>query len=333
MDEPMSTENEHWYRTGEVAKMLGASQHKVRELAKAGVIESRVRNGQRLIPAHEVERLEVDGLPAMPASPDSDSAESEHRTAESDRPRPTRSRAASSELYAEPSTELARSAELLVQAQHEEQLRNMKKARKEREELDQRNREIARWRDRYRRMATEAADGQVLASLLEKVERLLDLAPPFANLDVQVRQLIDAEMRPIQEREQRERDLAAHRDRVARTVKSITQRSLGNFFDVAREDLDEARELADSALTALPILASDRQFGATLQQAIAPVKKRIAHPTQKPVELMRRPILNHLRRGELVYDPFLGSGTTLAAAELNERICFGRRKYPDEQMG
>lgn len=38
---------------------------------------------------------------------------------------------------------------------------------------------------------------------------------------------------------------------------------------------------------------------------------------------MRRPILNHLRRGELVYDPFLGSGTTLAAAELTQRACFG----------
>jgi len=47
------------------------------------------------------------------------------------------------------------------------------------------------------------------------------------------------------------------------------------------------------------------------------------HPTQKPVDLMRRPILNHLRRSELVYDPFLGSGTTLAAAELTERICYG----------
>ncbi len=47
------------------------------------------------------------------------------------------------------------------------------------------------------------------------------------------------------------------------------------------------------------------------------------HPAQKPVELMRRPILNHLRRSELVYDPFLGSGTTLAAAELNERVCYG----------
>jgi DNA modification methylase len=47
------------------------------------------------------------------------------------------------------------------------------------------------------------------------------------------------------------------------------------------------------------------------------------HPTQKPVELMRRPIVNHVRRGELVYDPFLGSGTTLAAAELTERVCYG----------
>jgi DNA modification methylase len=47
------------------------------------------------------------------------------------------------------------------------------------------------------------------------------------------------------------------------------------------------------------------------------------HPTQKPVEPMRRPILNHLRRGELVYEPFLGSGTTLAAAELTERVCYG----------
>jgi DNA modification methylase len=38
---------------------------------------------------------------------------------------------------------------------------------------------------------------------------------------------------------------------------------------------------------------------------------------------MRRPILNHTKRGELVYDPFLGSGTTLAAAELTERVCLG----------
>src|ERR1017187_7831288 len=52
-------------------------------------------------------------------------------------------------------------------------------------------------------------------------------------------------------------------------------------------------------------------------------EEKFDHPTQKPIELMRRPILNHLKRGQLVYDPFLGSGTTLAAAELTERACVG----------
>lgn len=47
------------------------------------------------------------------------------------------------------------------------------------------------------------------------------------------------------------------------------------------------------------------------------------HGTQKPLELMRRPILNNSRRGDIVYDPFLGSGTTLIAAELTDRICYG----------
>src|SRR6266404_2120722 len=57
-------------------------------------------------------------------------------------------------------------------------------------------------------------------------------------------------------------------------------------------------------------------------------EEKFDHPTQKPVELMRRPILNHLRRGELVYDAFLGSGTTLAAAELTERVCCGLELDP-----
>jgi DNA modification methylase len=52
-------------------------------------------------------------------------------------------------------------------------------------------------------------------------------------------------------------------------------------------------------------------------------EEKYDHPTQKPVVLMQKPILNHTRRGELVYDPFLGSGTTLAAAQLTERVCYG----------
>jgi DNA modification methylase len=56
------------------------------------------------------------------------------------------------------------------------------------------------------------------------------------------------------------------------------------------------------------------------------------HPTQKPVELMRKPIVNHTKRGAAVYDPFLGSGTTLIAAEMTERACYGMEidpKYAD----
>ena len=52
-------------------------------------------------------------------------------------------------------------------------------------------------------------------------------------------------------------------------------------------------------------------------------EQKFDHPTQKPVELMRKPILNHTKRGQLVYEPFLGSGTTLAAAELTQRHCCG----------
>ena len=45
------------------------------------------------------------------------------------------------------------------------------------------------------------------------------------------------------------------------------------------------------------------------------------HGTQKPVECMRRPILNNSAPGDAVYDPFLGSGTTLIAAETSGRVC------------
>ena len=47
------------------------------------------------------------------------------------------------------------------------------------------------------------------------------------------------------------------------------------------------------------------------------------HPTQKPVELARRAIQNSSLPGEIVIDPFLGSGTTLIGAETTGRRCYG----------
>jgi DNA modification methylase len=45
------------------------------------------------------------------------------------------------------------------------------------------------------------------------------------------------------------------------------------------------------------------------------------HGTQKPVECMRRPMLNNSEPGELVYEPFSGSGTTIIAAQSIKRVC------------
>jgi DNA modification methylase len=45
------------------------------------------------------------------------------------------------------------------------------------------------------------------------------------------------------------------------------------------------------------------------------------HPTQKPVECMKRPIENNSSPGQAVYDPFVGSGTTIIAAEITGRAC------------
>ena len=45
------------------------------------------------------------------------------------------------------------------------------------------------------------------------------------------------------------------------------------------------------------------------------------HGTQKPVEVMRRPMLNNSSADDLVYEPFCGSGTTIVAAETVGRVC------------
>jgi DNA modification methylase len=53
-----------------------------------------------------------------------------------------------------------------------------------------------------------------------------------------------------------------------------------------------------------------------------------AHGTQKPVECMRRPMLNNSKAGDIIYEPFLGSGTTLIAAESTDRVCLAMELEP-----
>jgi DNA modification methylase len=59
----------------------------------------------------------------------------------------------------------------------------------------------------------------------------------------------------------------------------------------------------------------------TLWKIEKPQKSETGHGTQKPVECMRRPIVNNSSPGQAVYEPFSGSGTTIIAAEMTGRCC------------
>ena len=56
--------------------------------------------------------------------------------------------------------------------------------------------------------------------------------------------------------------------------------------------------------------------------------KNKSHPTIKPLGLLRNLILNSSKVGEIIYDGFLGSGSTLIAAEQTKRRCFGVELEP-----
>lgn len=57
-------------------------------------------------------------------------------------------------------------------------------------------------------------------------------------------------------------------------------------------------------------------------------KRSEEHPTMKPLELWAELISNSSKKGEIVLDTFLGSGTTLIAADQLGRICYGMEISP-----
>jgi len=53
------------------------------------------------------------------------------------------------------------------------------------------------------------------------------------------------------------------------------------------------------------------------------------HPTMKPIGLLRNLILNSSRVNDIVFDGFMGSGSTILAAEQTKRKCLGIELDPD----
>jgi len=63
--------------------------------------------------------------------------------------------------------------------------------------------------------------------------------------------------------------------------------------------------------------AGANSFGADRDESLA------MHPTVKPVQMLADAILDVTQRGDIVFDGFLGSGSTLIAAERTGRTCYG----------
>ena len=63
-----------------------------------------------------------------------------------------------------------------------------------------------------------------------------------------------------------------------------------------------------------------------IESVMTPRKERVGHPTQKPMDLTEYLIRILSNSGDLVFDPFMGSGTTGVAAEMLEREFVGCEK-------
>jgi len=53
------------------------------------------------------------------------------------------------------------------------------------------------------------------------------------------------------------------------------------------------------------------------------------HPTTKPIALIKNLVLNNTRVGDVVFDGFLGSGTTALACQETGRVCYGCELDPE----
>jgi DNA modification methylase len=72
-------------------------------------------------------------------------------------------------------------------------------------------------------------------------------------------------------------------------------------------------------------------FGATDEKTVWEFKKDNVndfHPTQKPIDVVERALNNSSSKGQLIYDAFLGSGSTMVAAHQLKRKCYGMELDP-----
>lgn len=95
----------------------------------------------------------------------------------------------------------------------------------------------------------------------------------------------------------------------------------GNAGEYLRKEYEELRK--EYEYLRRPFHMERRQndiFTTTVQSATT---AKIGHPTVKPLGLIRQLVRTITRPGDLVLDPFLGSGTTAVACRMEGRLCIG----------
>jgi len=68
---------------------------------------------------------------------------------------------------------------------------------------------------------------------------------------------------------------------------------------------------------------SQREMHNFIEHPLCNGKERTAHPTQKPLKIIRDLVEKHSNRDDVVLDPFMGSGTTAVACKLTGRKFIG----------
>jgi len=77
--------------------------------------------------------------------------------------------------------------------------------------------------------------------------------------------------------------------------------------------------------------AAHRYYGGRKQDTVWEIDRPQSspdHPTMKPIELVQRAVENSSQAGNIILDPFLGSGTTMIAAHRTGRRCYGMEIAP-----
>jgi DNA modification methylase len=103
-------------------------------------------------------------------------------------------------------------------------------------------------------------------------------------------------------------------------------------FVAGKGDLTIEPEEGESAWYAVRKDAKAMFVGGRRQSTVWNVgysgEAKTPHSTQKPVALFAKSMANHGKAGDAVYDPFLGSGTSIIAAHRTGRRCFGLELNP-----